>query len=71
MCDTIAVIIDRLIKAVKFRPIKESIIIKELAYKVNNTLFAEHSPLEELIINYNKLFTSKYWDIFIVTLGIN
>ena len=60
MCDTIIVIINRFIKVIKFRPIKEFIIIKKLAYKVNNILFIEYSPLKELIINYNKLFIFKY-----------
>ena len=60
ICNTITVIIDRLIKAIKFKPIKEFITVEELAYKVNNALFAEHSLLEELIINYNKFFISKY-----------
>ena len=40
--NTIIVIVDRLIKAAKFRPIEESITAEELAYKVNNVLFAEH-----------------------------
>ena len=60
MCDTIAVIVDRLIKAAKFRPIEEFITAEELAYKVNNVLFAEHGLLEEFIIDCNKLFTFKY-----------
>ena len=54
------VIVDKLIKAIKFRSIKESITTEKLAYKVNNILFAEHGPLEELIIDYNKLFIFKY-----------
>ena len=53
-------IVDRLIKAAKFRPIKESITAEELAYKVNNALFAEHSLLKELITDRDKLFTFKY-----------
>ena len=44
----------------KFRAIEESIIAKDLAYKVNSTLFVEHGPLEEFIIDRDKLFTSKY-----------
>ena len=53
-------IVDRLIKAIKFRPIKESITIEKLAYKVNNTLFMEYSLLKEFIIDYDKLFIFKF-----------
>ena len=51
MCDTIIVLVDRLIKVVKFRLIKKAITAKKLAYKVNNILFIEYSPLEEFIID--------------------
>jgi len=54
------VMVDQLIKAAKFRAIEESIIAKDLAYEVNSALFAEYSPLEEFIIDRDKLFTSKY-----------
>ena len=60
MYNTIMVMVDQLIKAAKFRAIEESIIAKDLAYEVNSALFAEYSPLEEFIIDRDKLFTSKY-----------
>jgi len=60
MCNTIMVIVDQLIKVVKFRAIEESIIAEDLAYEVDSALFAEHGPLEEFIIDRDKLFTSKY-----------
>ena len=51
MCNTIIVIINRLIKVAKFRLIEKAIIVKKLAYKVNNALFIEYSLLEEFIID--------------------
>ena len=51
MCNTIIIIVNRLIKVAKFRLIKKVIIVKKLAYKVNNTLFIEYSLLEEFIID--------------------
>jgi hypothetical protein len=58
--NTIIVIVYRLTKVAKFRPIEESIIIEELAYKVDNILFSKHRLLEEFITNRDKLFILVY-----------
>ncbi|KAK3204109.1 hypothetical protein GRF29_106g1840700 [Pseudopithomyces chartarum] len=71
MCDTIMVMVDRLTKAAKFRPMEEAMTAEELAYEVDNALFAEHGPPEEFITDRDKLFTSKYWDTFTAELGTN
>lgn len=60
MCNTILVIVDQSTKAAKFRPIKESITAEELAYEVDQGVFAEHRPPNEFITDKDKLFTSKY-----------
>jgi hypothetical protein len=41
-------------------PIEELITTKEYAYKVTKVLVSKYRVLEEFIIDYNKLFTSKY-----------
>ena len=60
LCDTILVIVDRLTKAAKFVPTKESITAKECAYEVTKALVSEHRIPEEFITDQDKLFTSKY-----------
>jgi hypothetical protein len=65
------VMVCRLTKAAKFRPMEESMTAEELAYKVNNALFLEHGLPEEFITDRNKLFTSKYWNTFTAILGTN
>ena len=49
---------------------EESITAKEIVYKVIRILTANYRILEYFITNRDKLFTSKYWGIFLATLGI-
>ena len=41
-------------------PTEETIIAEECAYKVTKALVLEYRIPKEFIINYNKLFISKY-----------
>src|SRR5207253_10099269 len=45
LCDSILVIVDRLTKASKFVPTKESIIVEDLAYEVTKALISNHGLL--------------------------
>jgi hypothetical protein len=45
---------------------KESSNTKELIYIFNKIVVAQHGLLEEIIIDKDKLFTSKFWTILIV-----
>ena len=49
---------------------EETITAKEIVYKVIRILTINYRILEYFITNRDKLFTSKYWRIFLVTLGI-
>ncbi|EMD70243.1 hypothetical protein COCSADRAFT_76096, partial [Bipolaris sorokiniana ND90Pr] len=40
------------------------------AYEVTKVLVLEYRIPKEFITNYDKLFTSKYWSIFLVKLGV-
>ena len=50
--------------------IEETITIEECAYKVSKALILEYRIPKEFITNRNKLFTSKYQDIFLAKLGV-
>jgi hypothetical protein len=51
-------------------PIKETITVEKCAYKVSKALILKHRIPKEFITNCNKLFTSKYYDIFLAKLGV-
>jgi hypothetical protein len=57
-------------KGAKFVLTEETITAEECAYEVSKALMSEHGIPEEFITNRDKLFTSKYWDIFLAKLGV-
>ena len=58
--NAILVITDRLIKYKYFIPYKESSTAEKLAYTFLRVLAANHSILDEIISNRDKLFTLKF-----------
>jgi hypothetical protein len=59
--DFILVITDRLTKFGYFLPYRESSIAKELAYIFLRRIVANHGLLKKIILDRDKLFTSKFW----------
>jgi choline kinase len=51
-------------------PIKETIIVEECAYEVIKALVLEHEIPKEFIIDKDKLFTSKYYIIFLAKIEV-
>ena len=70
LCDSILVIVDRLTKASYFVPTEETITAEEMAYEVTKSLVAHHGLPEQFITDRGTLFTSKYWNTLLSTLGV-
>ena len=68
--DSILVVCDRLTKYSYFKPYLESSTAEDLSYEFLRTVFANHRILEEVILDRDKLFTSKFWKSFIKLLNI-
>ena len=68
--DIIQVIIERITKYRYFILYKESSNTKELIYVFNRIIIVQYGLLEEIIIDKDKLFTSKFWTILIIQISI-
>ena len=68
--DSILIITDRLTKFSYFLPYRESSTAKELAYIFLRRIVANHGLPRKIILDRNKLFTSKFWQILTAKIGI-
>ncbi len=62
---------DRLTKYRHFVPYKESSTAEDLAYTFIRTVVSQHGLLEEIILDKDKLFTSKFQKSLMAQLGAN
>jgi Integrase core domain len=69
--DSIWVVVDRLTKAAYFILYKEGSDAKQLAYAFTRDVVRQHSILEEIITDRDKLFTSKFWTSLMAQWGVN
>ena len=69
--NSILVIVDRLIKFTYFIPYQENLIVEDLTYVVKKVLLGNYQMPREFILDYNKLFMSKFQKTLIVRLGVN
>ena len=69
--DSILVITERLTKYGYFIPYLEASDAKALAYTFLRVIIANHGLLEEIILDRDKLFTSKFWRTLMALLGTN
>ena len=69
--DTIQVIIERTIRYKYFVLYKESSNIEELVYIFSKIIIVQYRLLEEIIIDRDKLFISKFWTILITQIRTN
>ena len=65
----IQVIMERITRYRYFILYKESSNTKEFVYVFNRIIIAQYRLLEEIIIDRDKLFTSKFWTILIAQIG--
>jgi hypothetical protein len=68
--DSILTIVNRLIKYTMFISFKKTVTASVLAYTILRELISNHELLKEFIINRDKLFTSKFWEMFTTELKI-
>nr|GFA07569.1 reverse transcriptase domain-containing protein [Tanacetum cinerariifolium] len=70
-CDTIWVIVDRLIKSAHFLPIRENDPLDKLARLYLNRIVARHGIPVSIICDHDGRFTSNFWKSFQKALGTN
>jgi transposase InsO family protein len=68
--DSIAVIVDKLIKYAYFILYRKVSIAKELAYMFFKIVASQHGLPQQIITDRDKLFTSKFWQTFMEQLKI-
>jgi hypothetical protein len=61
--DSILTIVNRLIKYTMFISFKENVTASILMYIILQELISNHRLLKKFIINKDKLFMSKFWEI--------
>ena len=69
--NSILTIVDRLIKYTMFIPFKETTTASVLMYTILQKLINNHGLSKKFIINRDKLFTSKFWEMLTAELRIN
>jgi len=69
--DSILTIVDRLTKYTMFIPFKETATASVLTYTILQELINNHELSKKFIINRDKLFTSKFWEMLTAELRIN
>jgi hypothetical protein len=67
--DSILIIIDRLTKFGYFLPYRKSSITKELVYIFLRRIVANYGLLKKIILDRDKLFTSKFWQALTAKIG--
>jgi hypothetical protein len=67
--DSILIITDRLTKFGYFLPYKKSSIAEELVYTFLRRIVANYGLLREIILDRDKLFTSKFWQVLTAKIG--
>jgi len=68
--DAIMVIIDKLTKYAYFIPWKTTTTAEDIAYKILEVIVANHSMLDEIILDRDKIFTSKVWTTLLALFGV-
>ena len=68
--DSILVITDKLTKFGYFLPYRKSSIIKELVYIFLRRIVANYGFLKKIILDRDKLFILKFWQVLIAKIGI-
>ncbi len=69
--DSILTIVDRLTKYTMFISFKKTTTASVLMYTILQELINNHRLSKEFIINRDKLFTSKFWEMLTAELRIN
>ncbi|KFZ00143.1 hypothetical protein V500_01163, partial [Pseudogymnoascus sp. VKM F-4518 (FW-2643)] len=69
--DSILVITERLTKYRKFVPYLEASSAEQLAYTFIRIVLADYRLLDEIILDRDKLFTSKFWRSLMALIGTN
>ncbi len=69
--DFILIITDRLIKYEYFLSYKKATFAEDLTYTFLRTIVANHELSDEIILNRDKLFTSKFWKFLMNQLEIH
>jgi hypothetical protein len=67
--DSILIITDRLTKFSYFLPYRKSSTAEELAYIFLRRIVANYEFLKKIILDRDKLFISKFWQVLIVKIG--
>jgi hypothetical protein len=67
--DSILIITNRLTKFGYFLPYRESSIAEELVYIFLRRIIANHGLPREIILDRDKLFTSKFWQVLTAKIG--
>jgi hypothetical protein len=67
--DSILIITDRLTKFSYFLPYKKSNIAEELVYTFLRRIVANYGLPRKIILDRNKLFTSKFWQALTAKIG--
>jgi len=68
--DSILIIVNRLMKYTMFISFKETATASVLMYIILWELISNHKLLKKFIINRDKLFISKFWEMFTTELRI-
>jgi len=68
--DSIMVMTDKLTKYAYFLPYKEASTAKELSYWFIKQIVANHGMPKGIISDRDKLFTSNFWRLLILQLGV-
>ncbi len=69
--DSILTIVDRLIKYIMFISFKKTVTASVLTYIILWELINNHRLLKKFIIDRDKLFTNKFWEMLTAELRIN
>ena len=67
--DSILVITDKLTKFGYFLPYRKSSITKKLVYTFLRRIVANHKLLKKIILDKDKLFTLKFWQVLTAKIG--
>ena len=68
--DSILVIVDRLTKMVRYKPVKVTINALGLAEVIINVVVRHHGLSDSIVTDWGSLFTSKFWLLLYYFLGI-
>ena len=67
--DSIFVVNNQFTKVAYFRPFREATDVETFAFLFIDTIYSKHGIPKKIISNRDKLFTSKFWQLFTKLLG--